>query len=100
MSGILDMAHDMARDLHDAGVMDTITMRMMDELCLPPAQPLTAGEIRAIRRKARMSQAVFAAVLNVASNTVAQWEQGKRSPSGPSIRLLDLIRRKGVEALL
>lgn len=99
MSDILDMAHDMATDLHEAGAMNDITMRFMDELCLPAARTFTAKDVKAIRKKTRTSQAVFAVILNVGSSTVAQWEQGNRSPSGPSARLLDVIDRKGIEAI-
>jgi len=99
MSDILKTAHDLARDLHEIGAMNTITMRMVDELCLPPRRSFTSAEIRRIREKARMSQPVFALLLNVGSNTVAQWEQGHKKPSGPSARLLDIIDRKGVEAV-
>lgn len=99
MSDILNMAHDMAKDLHKVGAMDDITMRVMDELCLPTPRRFSAADIKAIRTKTRMSQAVFAAFLNVGSNTIAQWEQGNRSPSGPSVRLLDVIDRKGIEAI-
>ena len=99
MSEILDITHDMAKDLHEVGAMDDITMRVMDELCLPEPRTFAAKDVKAIRKKTRMSQAVFAAFLNVGSNTIAQWEQGNRSPSGPSVRLLDVIDRKGIEAI-
>lgn len=100
MSDILEIAHYMAKDLHGVGAMDDITLRRIEELCLPEARAFAAEEIKAIRKKTRMSQAVFAALLNVGSNTVAQWEQGNRSPSGPSLRLLNVIDRKGVEAII
>ena len=38
MSDILKMAHDMAKDLHSVGAMDSTAARMMDELCLPKAR--------------------------------------------------------------
>ena len=44
MSDILNMAHDMAQDLHAVGAMDAITMRMMDELCLPKKRTFTTTE--------------------------------------------------------
>lgn len=100
MSEILKMAHEMAQDLHDAGAMDEITLRTMDLLCLPPHRIFTADDIRRIRTKAHMSQPVFAALLNVGKTTVAQWEQGRKTPSGSAVRLLDLIDRKGVDALM
>jgi len=99
MSDILDMAHDMARDLHEIGAMDAITMRMMDELCMPKKRSFTAVEVRRIRAGTRMSQPVFATLLGVGTSTVAQWEQGNRKPSGSSARLLDVIDRKGVEVI-
>jgi len=46
-----------------------------------------------------MSQAVFAAVLNTSVSTVQKWEIGEKRPSGPSLKLLNVIERKGVEAL-
>ena len=99
MSDILEMAHDMAKDLHEAGVMDAITMRMVDELCLPRKRTFTAADIRRIRSRTRMSQPVFAVMVGVGTSTVTQWEQGNKKPSGASARLLDVIDRKGIEAI-
>ncbi len=99
MSHVLDMAHDAAEDLHKVGAMDDIIMRMMDELCLPKKRIFTAADVRCIREKTRMCQPVVAVLLNVGRNTVAQWEQGNRKPSGPPARLLDVIDRKGAEAI-
>jgi putative transcriptional regulator len=52
-----------------------------------------------VRTKTKASQAVFAAVLNVGPTTVAAWEQGTKKPSGPAVKLLDLVERKGLGAL-
>jgi len=99
MSEILDLAHEMARDLVQVGAMDEVTMRKLDALCLPPKRPMTAEEIRRIRAANHVSQAVFAAFLGTGKTTVQQWEQGQKKPSGPALRLLDLIDRKGLAAL-
>ncbi len=99
MSDILNMTHDMAKDLHEAGVMDAITMRMMDELCLPKKRTFSAADVRRIRDRTRMSQPIFAIMVGVGTSTVAQWEQGNKKPSGASARLLDVIDRKGIEAI-
>jgi len=99
MSEILDIAHDMARDLVKVGAMDEITMRKLDALCLPPKRPLEPEDIRRIRSANHVSQAVFAAYLGTGKTTVQQWEQGQKKPSGPALRLLDLIDRKGLAAL-
>ena len=98
-SRILDEVHEAARELQDAGAMDTLTMRRFDALCLPPVRRYTAADIRRIRQTANVSQAVFAAVLNVGKATVAAWERGGKEPSGAALKLLDLVERKGLSAL-
>ena len=98
-SRILETVRDTARDLADAGVMDDVTMREFDALCLPPVKPFTANEIKKIRLGQRVSQPVFAAHLNVTKSTVAQWEQGDKKPQGSSLKLLELVKRKGLAAL-
>ena len=100
MSRILKNVHASAKALHKAGFVDTVTMREFDALCLPPLRNYTAADVQRIRAKARASQAVFASVLNVGPTTVAAWEQGTKKPSGPAVKLLDLVERKGLEALL
>jgi putative transcriptional regulator len=99
MSEILDIAHDMARDLVKVGAMDEITMHKLDALCLPVKRPLKPEDIQRIRAANHVSQAVFAAFLGTGKTTVQQWEQGQKKPSGPAQRLLDLIDRKGLAAL-
>lgn len=99
-SRILRAVHDTARDLHSAGFIDRRRMRHFDALCLAPIRPYEAASIRALRRRHRLSQAVLAAMLNTSLSTVRQWELGLKSPSGPSLKLLDLLDRKGLEALI
>jgi putative transcriptional regulator len=63
-------------------------------------EPLTGNEIRALRERARLSQAVFARYLNLTVGYISQVERGAKRPSGPALVLLHLIRRKGIEAIL
>jgi len=99
MSELLDIANEMARDLFKVGAMDEITKRKIDALCLPSKPPLKPEDIRRIRTANHVSQAVFAAMLGIGKTTVQQWEQGQKKPSGPALRLLDIIERKGLAAL-
>ena len=99
MTEILDIAHEMAKDLLKAGAMDEITMRKVEALCLPPKRPFKPEDIRRIRTANHVSQAVFATILGTGKTTVQQWEQGQKKPSGPAQRLLDLIDRKGLAVL-
>jgi putative transcriptional regulator len=91
--------HETAEGLHDAGVMDKRTMREFDELCLTPAQPLKPKEIRTLRLREGASQAVFARYLNVTTGLVSQWERGEKHPQGPSLKLLALVAKNGLQAV-
>jgi putative transcriptional regulator len=52
-----------------------------------------AERIREIRDEMSLSQPVFAAALNVSPETVRAWEQGKREPDGPTLRLLEVAEQ-------
>jgi len=99
MSDILDAVHEMAQGLHKAGGMDKTTLRQIEALCVPTAKEYSPAQIREIREKTHTSRSVFAALLNVGASTVEHWERGLKKPSGPSLRLLDVVDRKGIEAL-
>jgi len=57
-SAILEAVHETATGLHRAGVMDQVTLREFDRLCLPPIEQLEPKQIKQIRESARVSQAV------------------------------------------
>jgi putative transcriptional regulator len=99
-SRILETVHDTARDLRAAGFIDKRRMHEYDALCLAPVPDYTSTKIRALRSRYKLSQAVLAAVLNTSLSTVRQWEIGDKHPSGPSLKLLNLLERKGLEALI
>lgn len=99
-SKILGAVHETARDLHAAGFIDLRSMQRYDALCLEPVPSYSGAKIRALRARHKLSQAVFAAVLNTSLSTVRQWEIGDKHPSGPSLKLLSLLDRKGLEVLI
>jgi putative transcriptional regulator len=91
--------HEMMSDFYEAGVIDKQTMRRFDESCLTPVEKLSPEEIRAIREKEHASQAVFARHLNVTPVMVSKWERGEKSPSGSSLKLLALVKKKGLACI-
>lgn len=99
-SRLLEAVHETARDLRKAGFIDKRRMRQYDALCLAPVPDCSSEKIRALRERFRISQAVLASVLNTSLSTVRQWEIGAKRPSGPSLKLLDLLDRKGLEGLV
>ncbi|MEM8816503.1 MAG: DNA-binding transcriptional regulator [Pseudomonadota bacterium] len=100
VSRILKELHETAKDMHEIGTLDTTTMREFDALCLPRVEKLTPKQIRTLRVANRVSQTVFAAYLNISASTVRQWENGDKSPSGPSLKLLNIVRKKGLQAIV
>jgi putative transcriptional regulator len=99
-SRILTEVQETAAALYHSGSIDKQTMRQFDALSLPQVRDLTPKQIRVLRARARMSQAVFAAFLNTSVSTVQKWEIGEKKPSGPSLKLLNLIDKKGLDALV
>jgi putative transcriptional regulator len=99
-SDALRSLHLAAEDLHAVGAIDKTTMRRFDVACLTPVEALAPAAIRHIRETAHMSQATFALALNVTASLVSKWERGEKKPSGPSLKLLALADRKGIEAIL
>jgi putative transcriptional regulator len=98
-SGLSQAIHETAVGLHRIGLMDKATMRGFDATCLTAVQPLSARQIAAIRRRAGVSQGVFAHYLNVKPKLVSEWERGAKRPSGPSLKLLSIVKTKGLDAI-
>lgn len=88
------------KDLNKSGLVDDITMRNIENLCLSDVQEYTPDEIVSIRKKFRLSQAALASIFNISPSTVQKWERGIKKPTGASKKLLDIIDRKGIEALI
>jgi putative transcriptional regulator len=94
-----------AEGMHKVGLLDRagyekITMRHLAPKGLPKVSPITAEQIRTMRERAKMSQAVFARHLNMSVGYVSQLERGTKQPSGAALALLNVIRRKGMDAIL
>ena len=51
------------------------------------------NDIVTARLKCGLSQAQFAAALQISSRTLQQWEQGRRQPSGAAETLLKIVFR-------
>lgn len=98
---LLETADDMRR----VGVMDDathrkITLRHLGVAAEDADAPISAEDIRALRERAHLSQAVFARYLNLTTGYISQLERGAKRASGPALALLNVIRRKGIEAIL
>jgi len=88
------------KDLNGSGLVDDITMKNIENLCLPEVKEYSPEKIIFIRKKYRLSQAALASIFNISTSTVQKWEQGNKKPAGASKKLLDIIERKGLTAFI
>ena len=100
MSKIIKTMHEQAKGLHKIGLLDDTTMRKFDMRLAACVKEITPDEVKRIRKKSRVSQAVFASLLNVSKSTVRHWEQGVKPPSGAALKLLSLVDKHGIEILV
>ncbi len=94
---LLENAHDIAKDLHEVGIIDAKAMRKFDLLYLAEVKKLSASQIKKLRLREKVSQPVFASCLNISAATVKKWEQGEKSPSGSALKMLNLVAAKGLD---
>lgn len=104
-SRITEALLETAEGMHRTGMLDddeyrTITVRHLGQVALPTVQPISAAQIRKMRQRAKVSQAAFARYLNLTPGYISQLERGTKQPKGPALALLNVIRRKGFEAVL
>src|SRR5580704_9095990 len=92
-----------AKGMHKLGIFDDktyekITKRHLGKEKLLEMEPITSDEIRSIREREHISQAVFANYLNLTVGYISQLERGLRRPSGAVLALLNIVRHKGLNA--
>jgi putative transcriptional regulator len=99
-SRIFEAVHETAKDLHELGFIDKRAMQKYDALCIAPIPDYTPEEIRGIRKRYHISQAVLASLLNTSVSSVRKWEVGEKHPGGLALKLINLLDRKGMESLV
>ncbi|MEO7579335.1 MAG: helix-turn-helix domain-containing protein [Massilia sp.] len=96
--------HESAAALHGVGASEDRTMRHFDALCLAPVANLAPEEIKSIRVSHKLSQALFANLINTSASTVQKWESGQKHPSGLlsglALKMLQVVKKHGVDVLI
>ena len=95
----LEALHKTAQGLARVGALDKKTMRAFDTFCLTKVEAMSGAEIQALREREGVSQAILAHHLNVGTKLVSDWERGVKRPSGPSLKLLAIVKAKGLDVI-
>ena len=80
------------------------SVQQMDEIVRGESQPsrefhVDALQVKEIRKATGLTQAKFAALIDVQLGTLRNWEQGRRDPTGPAKALLKAIHNDPVNVL-
>ena len=100
MSKIIESLREDLMALHEAGAISKVTMREFDTICPPPVRYFDPADIKRLREELNFSQPVFALHLHTSASTVRKWEQGDTHPTGPALKLLNIIANKGLQAII
>lgn len=100
MSKIIESLREDLTTLHQAGAISKVTMRQFETLFPAPVREFSAADIKQLREVLNFSQPVFAHHLHTTASTVRKWEQGETRPTGPALKLLNVIADKGLQAIL
>lgn len=99
VGNIIESLHGDLAMLHKAGAMGKVAMREFDMVC-PRVRELSAADIKRVREGLKSSQPVFAHHLHTTASAVRKWKQGDTRPTGPALKLLNVIANKGLQAII
>lgn len=95
-SKIINVMLNIANELN----LDTVTIKEIEALNLKAVEPMTPAQIKRLRCREKLSQAVLAKILNVTASTYQKWERGEVKPRGASLKLLRLANTHGINHVI
>lgn len=98
-SDTMRFIHEDTEDLHERGSIDKKKEHCFDEACLTEVYSFTPDEIRTIREREHVSRDVFSHYLNVTPDLINKWEKGDKKPCAASLKLLSLVKKKGLSII-
>lgn len=88
-----------SRELHACGIFDDGAIRRIEHAGMLPPEPLTPKDFRLIREQSSYSVYTLARMLNTTARRYRRWELGQGKPHGAELRLLRMMRERGVDAV-
>jgi putative transcriptional regulator len=99
MKKLIDSLTGDMRELARVGAISKTTLRQFETATVPEIDSFSPERVKALRESLNVSQPVFAMHLHTTASTIRKWEQGATQPTGPALLLLNVVERKGLEAL-
>ena len=88
-----------SRELHACGLFDDAAIRRIEHAGMLPPEALTPKQIRSIREQTSYCVYTLAGLLNTSAKRLRRWELGQGKPHGAELRLLRMMRERGVDAV-
>ncbi|WP_018693082.1 helix-turn-helix domain-containing protein [Algicola sagamiensis] len=95
MSEIIKSLREDLSTLCDENLIPKVTLREFDQAHMSQITAMSSDEVKALRLKLNISQAVLAKYMNMSPESIQKWERGETKPSGAALRLLNVIQKHG-----
>lgn len=100
MTSLQKTINDIAEGLHKSEIIDKKTLHDLVDDDYRSLNEYTGEEIQQIRKRQKLSQAVFALYLNISPATIKSLEQGRRHAHGAILKLLNIVDNQGISAII
>lgn len=84
------------RDYYHGNGEGKVRIRAMKKIKFIASKSYSAEQVKKIREAVGLTQQSLADLLATSVDTIRKWEQDSSTPSGPALRLLQMIEQEGV----
>ena len=84
---------DLVQSLKEAGQI------ARGEIASPRRTVVNSLDVKTVRERTGLSQGEFANLIRVSVKTLQNWEQNRRSPTGPAAALLTIVSKEPAAAI-
>jgi putative transcriptional regulator len=99
MSKLFEDLTESVQDMDDFFKKKRVKGLTIRSVIIEPPATYTAKEVRRLRLRLKLSQAVFAGIVGVTDKAVQAWEAGTNQPAGPAARMIELLERQPQDIL-
>lgn len=97
---IVKSVKNTVQDLHRSGLVDDITMKNIENLCLPEVQDFPLKKLFPFVRSSGSAKQLLPVFLISVHQRYRSRSKAIKKPAGASKKLLDIMERKGLDALV